>query len=337
MVGWFVRTTVVIALVGCPAAVQPVDNDGDGWFSRSDCNDSNPAINPGVLELPGDGLDNDCDPSTRDDDLDQDGVLPPVDCEPNNPFVPASFEVPYDGLDNDCNPITADDDLDGDGYIQADDCDDDDPAIHPAAAEIPYDLLDNDCDPETVDDDLDGDGLPDAEDCNDFDPTFNNPVPWYVDCDGDGFAGVRPTSSWAIPDGVLGCTPPSQSPCPNGMPGGWTLLEPVHDPDHPDNFTADCNDLEADAFPQQTEWFSYAGGPAIHPYDFDCDGRDETDYGSYQCIAIGGANTCSVTAGYDLLIPQCGGNGDFIDSCTYDTQTNTCSPTTRVDRVVTCQ
>ncbi len=37
------------------------DNDGDGYgSSNEDCNDANPAINPGAVELCDDGIDNDC-------------------------------------------------------------------------------------------------------------------------------------------------------------------------------------------------------------------------------------------------------------------------------------
>jgi Ca2+-binding RTX toxin-like protein len=39
----------------------PVDDDQDGFVSGFDCNDKNPAINQGATDLPGDGVDQDCD------------------------------------------------------------------------------------------------------------------------------------------------------------------------------------------------------------------------------------------------------------------------------------
>ena len=55
------------------------DADGDGWrVANADCNDANPAINPGAVEIISNGIDDDCRAET------QDGGSPPV----------ASFTVP---------------------------------------------------------------------------------------------------------------------------------------------------------------------------------------------------------------------------------------------------
>jgi hypothetical protein len=39
----------------------PVDDDQDGFVAGFDCNDHNPAINQGAVDIPGDGIDQDCD------------------------------------------------------------------------------------------------------------------------------------------------------------------------------------------------------------------------------------------------------------------------------------
>ena len=41
-----------------------VDNDHDGYTSDVDCNDSNPAVNPGAAEISNNGVDDDCNPAT---------------------------------------------------------------------------------------------------------------------------------------------------------------------------------------------------------------------------------------------------------------------------------
>ena len=42
----------------------PVDADEDGYPEDEDCDDSDPEVHPGAVELPCDGLDNDCDGSS---------------------------------------------------------------------------------------------------------------------------------------------------------------------------------------------------------------------------------------------------------------------------------
>ncbi len=43
------------------------DNDGDGYLFKDDCDDTNPEVNPGAYDVPGDGVDNDCNGKVDDD------------------------------------------------------------------------------------------------------------------------------------------------------------------------------------------------------------------------------------------------------------------------------
>lgn len=54
------------------------DGDGDGWPSNVDCNDASAAINPGVAEVPGNGLDDDCSIYTVDGGVTGSSITMPI-------------------------------------------------------------------------------------------------------------------------------------------------------------------------------------------------------------------------------------------------------------------
>ena len=135
------------------------DADADGYVPSSyegfatagqqtgDCDDGNPLVNPGAVEVYYDGLDADCD-GANDHDADGDGYV----ATGSEAFV-------------------------GGSAPQTGDCRDDDPGTFPGAADTPYDGVDADCAGDD-DYDVDGDGFPLGPDCvavdcdcDDADPT----------------------------------------------------------------------------------------------------------------------------------------------------------------------
>ena len=142
------------------------DKDCDGHTSDAgDCDDLNPAVNPGATDVCENGLDEDCDSAVDEDvDDDADGVTTcSGDCDDRSEAVHPGATETCDGLDNDCSGACDDGfDDDGDHYTQCGskifgdgtcspvdetliDCDDGDPASYPWAEET-CDGKDNDCD-----------------------------------------------------------------------------------------------------------------------------------------------------------------------------------------------
>ncbi len=124
------------------------DDDGDGLSEdEGDCNDDDATVGPSEAETAYNGIDDDCDPATLDNDLDGDGYDKADDCDDSDAGInPNANELPYNGNDDDCDPRTPDDDVDGDGFTREDDCDDEAADSNPDASETTTDERDNDCD-----------------------------------------------------------------------------------------------------------------------------------------------------------------------------------------------
>ncbi len=116
----------------CIMAPPCTDNDGDGYGAENtdlrgcsssatepDCNDANLNINPGMAEVPYNGLDDDCNSTTYDDDLDRDGydavITGGTDCNDSNPNInPGAVEICDNNIDDDCDDFIDNSDIDCD-------------------------------------------------------------------------------------------------------------------------------------------------------------------------------------------------------------------------------
>ena len=60
--------TVTVVSRNLPLDPLPLDQDGDNWLVPEDCDDLDPLVHPGQLEIVGNGRDDDCNPATLDND-----------------------------------------------------------------------------------------------------------------------------------------------------------------------------------------------------------------------------------------------------------------------------
>jgi len=117
------------------------DQDGDGATSATcggdDCDDATSLLAPGLIDVPYDGVDQDCSGADN-ADVDGDGESAVEaggrDCNDADPLVSTmQAEVWYDGVDQNCDGNDDDQDLDGEPL--AFDCDDQDPSIQTGCPE----------------------------------------------------------------------------------------------------------------------------------------------------------------------------------------------------------
>jgi MYXO-CTERM domain-containing protein len=218
-----------------------VDADGDTFAAiaagGTDCDDTDPLVNPDALEICSDGVDNNCSGYDQLTDFDLDGDVGVdcggPDCDDFDPTVSSLIDVDGDGssacddcddadpntfpgavelcddIDNDCD--TFGDDLldnDADGVTAcAGDCDDFEALAFPGNVEVFCDAIDNDCDDLTVDaGDADADGVTCDIDCDDLDPTIFPMAPELcdgIDSDCDGLDDANDLSIGLVLGGTV--------------------------------------------------------------------------------------------------------------------------------------
>lgn len=247
-----------------------IDADADGIYVHADCDDRDPTVSPVAIEIPYDGIDQDCDgidPTDLDGDG-YDGGPDGPDCDDADTAVnPLATEIWYDGFDQNCDEHS-DFDADFDEHDAVTfgglDCDDTDPEVGPSNPEIWYDGFDQDCSGGS-DYDRDADGQDSdvygGTDCRDGNAQIFAGAPEVCDHQDNNCNGVAddepvdPTTYWAdTDDDGYGDANNWDTACWGG-------------PGLSDN-ALDCDDTEAGVHPGVSEiWYDGV--------DQNCDGRDD--------------------------------------------------------------
>ena len=239
-----------------------LDDDGNctdpGQSAEAlDCDDGDLHIHPGAEDVPGDGIDQDCNGI--------DAALCYYDGDGDGYGWPGSH-------------VDADGACDGENQsAEGTDCDDSDPSIHPGVEEVPDDGLDQDCngsDAVTCHDDADGDGWGDEVSTVDPDGSCTDVGQASLggDCD-DGDPSIHPGVVELPDDGIdQDCSGTDAVTCyydGDGDGYGWpgTVVSADADCDDPAESWegTDCDDLLGSIYPGAPEVL----GDGI---DQDCDG-----------------------------------------------------------------
>jgi hypothetical protein len=305
------------------------DGDGDGYDSEAsggtDCNDNDTDINPGMIDIPDDGIDQDCDgqdATTSVNDADGDGYdsvgSGGTDCDDGDASInPAALDIGQDGIDQDCSGLDetglcsdncSNASWNGDGI-----CDDGGPNADYGVCSFGADC--SDCGPRY---DNDNDGFYDDEgvgptsptlelDCDDADSTINPEAADYdndgidQDCDGADFVDGKCEDDCTSSSGV------------DWSNDGW-CDDGGNNADYSDcAIGSDCSDCGNRMDVDGDGYYEDNGGPlpTSSTVNLDCDDADADSY-------PGGTEVPN-----DGIDQDCDG-ADFIDasllcddSCTY--------------------
>ena len=264
-----------------------VDADGDGYgageavelcsipesgYSQvdGDCNDADSAFYPGAEDVPGDGLDTDCDDETEPEDTStSDGEDDTGEVSEDTGSDDTGSDTGTEPEDTGSTDTGSEEepavDADADGYSVVSDCDDSDSAINPGASEILDNEVDENCDgtaevtPTATD--VDGDGSEVGSDCDDNDASVSPSATEVCDsvdndCDGSIDEGVTSTFYADVDGDGYGDSSSSVSAC--SVSTGYV------------SNSTDCNSTDASINPGATE--------TTDGVDNDCDGSvDESD------------------------------------------------------------
>ena len=311
-----------------------IDVDVDGFYADEggcvlgpfDCDDGNATVNPAMVEVGCDALDNDCDILSRDDpDDDADGnSLCSGDCDDLDPAVfVGNAETLCDGINNDCDPVTEDaPDADGDGVTVCgldgiegspdDDCDDSNAARSPTFAETLCDDIDNDCDLSSFDaPDRDRDGV---SLCG-ADGVLGNADD---DCE-DNAATVYPGHAETLCDGIDNDCDALTADDPDADGDGVSLClggDCDDDPStgagrSPANVEVTCNGIDDDCAPASPD-DQDMDGDGESQCSGDCDDQDPTRYsGNAETLCNGIDDDCDALGSPDTS----DADGDGVSSC----------------------
>ncbi len=220
------------------------DEDRDGTYDGSDCNDNNSSVNPDGVERCN-GRDDDCDGR-----IDEDAV----DAEPSYADVDGDGYGDSDATTWACEPPES--------YVSnKTDCDDQDATAHPNADER--------CD--GVDDDCDGD----------VDENVADAPQWYQDADGDGYGDPSATTrACASPDGFVAnaddCDDTSSGVKPGAVEACANGVDEDCEPATPDDCAytgVDAGGAAAVLYGRSSD--EAAGGALADAGDVDGDGYDD--------------------------------------------------------------